>query len=65
MCSTCYDGAFDLQNHPQNKPINVRDNEALKDALPEVSFAYVTVSAVPLGLGQYLNLDTGEVTLAP
>ncbi len=34
-CPTCFDGAFDLKNHPQNKVPNVRDNPAIQNPRPD------------------------------
>lgn len=43
VCPSCYDGAFDLLNHPQNKaPANVFDHIAIRDPRPEVVFTTVT-----------------------
>ena len=34
-CPTCFDGAFDLKNHPQNKAPNVRDITAIENPRPD------------------------------
>jgi hypothetical protein len=37
VCPTCFDGDYDLKNHPQNKaPVISVDAEALEDMRPEV-----------------------------
>ena len=35
ICQTCFDGAFDLKNHPQNKAPDVRDNPAIQNPRPD------------------------------
>ena len=35
VCQTCFDGAFDLKNHPQNKIPDVRDDITIKDPRPD------------------------------
>ena len=35
VCQTCFDGAFDLKNHPQNKAPDVRDNPAIQNPRPD------------------------------
>tara|TARA_R100001369_G_C3286865_1_gene163131 strand:- start:126 stop:413 length:288 start_codon:yes stop_codon:yes gene_type:complete len=35
VCPSCFDGAFDLKNHPQNKAPDVRDNTAIKNPRPD------------------------------
>ena len=36
VCRDCFDGNYDIQNHPQNfPPKNTRDDENLADASPE------------------------------
>ena len=43
VCPTCYDGSFDLKNHPQTKPPPVKSEvEAIKDARPDVTLATST-----------------------
>ena len=38
VCPTCYDGAYDLKNHPQNKPPpTTNDPQAIKDARPDTN----------------------------
>ncbi len=34
-CPTCFDGAYDLKNHPQNKIANVRDDESIRNPRPD------------------------------
>ena len=34
-CPICFDGAFDLKNHPQNKVTNVRDDTAIVNPRPD------------------------------
>lgn len=64
-CNTCYDGAYDIQNHPQNKIRSVADDENLRDPSPEEPFTSASPSVVPLYDGGWLNLDTGKVSIAP
>lgn len=46
VCPTCFDGGFDLKNHPQNNPPpTVNDPQAIKDARPDVSLVNTIVSA--------------------
>ena len=35
VCQTCFDGAFDLKNHPQNKIPDVRDDITIKNPRPD------------------------------
>ena len=35
ICQTCFDGAFDLKNHPQNKAPDVRDNPTIQNPRPD------------------------------
>ena len=35
VCQTCFDGAYDLKNNPQNKAPNVRDNPVIKNPRPD------------------------------
>ena len=37
VCQTCFDGAYDLKNHPQNKTPDVRDNPAIRNPRPELN----------------------------
>ena len=38
VCPTCYDGAYDLKNHPQNKPPpTTNDPQAIKNARPDTN----------------------------
>ena len=34
-CPTCFDGAYDLKNHPQNKIPNVRDDITIRHPRPD------------------------------
>ena len=34
-CPQCFDGAFDLKNHPQNKIPDVRDNTKIDNPRPD------------------------------
>jgi len=34
-CPTCFDGAFDLKNHPQNKVPDVRDDITIANPRPD------------------------------
>ncbi len=36
VCPTCFDGAFDLKNHPQNKIPDVRDDITIKNPRPDI-----------------------------
>jgi hypothetical protein len=31
-CPQCFDGAYDLKNHPQNKPASLREDPAIQNA---------------------------------
>lgn len=43
VCPECYDGGFDLRNHPQNKPPPSKSElEAIKDPRPDVTLATST-----------------------
>lgn len=45
VCPTCYDGAYDLKNHPQNEPPPVQpDPEALQDPRPDTRLAQTSTS---------------------
>ena len=35
VCQTCFDGAYDLKNNPQNKAPNVRDNPVIRNPRPD------------------------------
>ena len=32
VCPTDYDGAYDLKNHPQNKPASLREDPSIRNA---------------------------------
>ena len=34
-CPDCFEGQYDLENHPQNKVTDVRDNPAIRDPRPD------------------------------
>ena len=34
-CPDCFEGQYDLENHPQNKVPDVRDNPAIRDPRPD------------------------------
>ena len=34
-CPTCFDGAYDLKNHPQNKIPDVRDDITIRNPRPD------------------------------
>mgnify|MGYP003138121012 CR=1 FL=1 len=34
-CPQCFDGNFDLKNHPQNRAPDVRDDPTIKDPRPD------------------------------
>ena len=36
ICQTCFDGAYDLKNHPQNKIPNVRDDITIRNPRPDI-----------------------------
>jgi hypothetical protein len=36
VCPTDYDGRFDLKNHPQNRSPNLKDDETIHNARPEL-----------------------------
>lgn len=31
-CPQCFDGAYDLKNHPQNKPASLREDPSIRNA---------------------------------
>lgn len=35
VCPTCFDGAYDLKNHPQNRIADVRDNPVIQNPRPD------------------------------
>ena len=35
-CPTCFDGAYDLKNHPQNKIPDVRDDITIRNPRPDI-----------------------------
>ena len=35
VCQECFDGNFDLKNHPQNRAPDVRDNPAIQNPRPD------------------------------
>ena len=39
VCPDCYDGQFDLLNHPQNDTPDLREREYLKEPRPETVLA--------------------------
>ena len=45
VCQTCFDGAFDLKNHPQNKSADVRDDTIVPNARPDVYGRNITWEA--------------------
>lgn len=63
VCSECYDGSFDINNHPQNKPPRIREREYLRNPRPEDYRPAAAPSIISIGYPQWLNLDTGEVTI--
>lgn len=51
VCKTCYDGKYDLKNHPQNYPAhNTADPIALKDPRPDVEVEVSTTVSTKWGL---------------
>jgi hypothetical protein len=36
VCQTCFDGAYDLKNHPQNSIPDVRDNPVIQNPRPDI-----------------------------
>ena len=38
VCPSDWEGSYDMKNHPQNKPPNVRDSEFIKDPRPPQSW---------------------------
>lgn len=43
VCTTCFDGAYDLKNHPQNNPPpTVNDPQAIKWPRPDTSLVGTT-----------------------
>ena len=34
-CPQCFDGRYDLKNHPQNRVADVRDDPTIKDPRPD------------------------------
>lgn len=61
VCDTCYDGEYDIVNHPQNRAAPVTpDPEGLKDASPDVHLATTSVGwTVSLTMGKYKGLRGG------
>ena len=35
VCPTCFEGAFDLKNHPQNKVPDIRDDPSIRNPRPD------------------------------
>ena len=35
-CPTCFDGAYDLKNHPQNKIPDIRDDITIRNPRPDI-----------------------------
>ena len=35
QCPQCFDGRYDLKNHPQNRVADVRDDPTIKDPRPD------------------------------
>lgn len=56
VCQSCFDGAYDLRNHPQNKPPPVYpDPQAVLDPRPDVDLdpnAAQDDMEIPLYVGQ-------------
>ena len=62
-CNVCYDGAFDIQNHPQNRIRSLGDDENLRDPSPEEPMTSTGPSVISIGWPYQLNLDTGAVSI--
>ena len=57
ICPECFEGNYDLKNHPQNKAPNVRDIPTIENARPDIAgrnltweTANITWNDVPTGL---------------
>ncbi len=44
VCPSDWEGAYNLQNHPQNKIPRVHDDENIRNARPDEGDTYVTVT---------------------
>ena len=53
-CPQCFDGAYDLKNHPQNKVPNVKDNPAIRNPRPDDG-----------GRGTLWNVQNSWITVDP
>ncbi len=48
VCDTCFDGEYDLKNHPQNFPPPIsEDPQGLEEPRPDVYLATIGVSYYP------------------
>ena len=60
-CPTCFDGRYDLNNHPQNKAPNVSENPAIKNARPDEHGMMTQHKLVGIGIQyEYINRKTNK-----
>ena len=57
-CPQCFEGNYDLKNHPQNKSADVRDDTIVPNARPDVYGRNITWEAANITWNDVPELNT-------
>ncbi len=58
ICPQCFEGNYDLKNHPQNKSADVRDDTIVPNARPDVFGRNITWEAANITWNDVPELNT-------
>ena len=58
VCPECFEGNYDLKNHPQNKSADVRDDTIVPNARPDVYGRNITWEAANITWNDIPEPDT-------
>ena len=58
ICPQCFEGNYDLKNHPQNKSADVRDDTIVPNARPDVYGRNITWEAANITWNDIPELNT-------
>ncbi len=58
ICPQCFEGNYDLKNHPQNKSADVRDDTIVPNARPDVYGRNITWEAANITWNDVPELNT-------